>query len=132
MKAGERLEQNRFARPRSTGDADDFAGQDVEADLVMHHLLAEAVDDASRGKKRLAVLLRPRLHRPSFSNRMENNASSTITTKIALTTARVVSRPTLSAEPLTLRPCMHPTTAIRNPKIGALKRPTNRSLLSTA
>src|SRR3982075_1343029 len=132
MKAGKRLEQNRFARPRSTGNADDFAGQDVEADLVMHHLLAEAVDDASRGENRLAVLLRSRAHMPSFSNRMENNASSTITTKIALTTARVVSPPTLSADPRTLSPCMQPITAIRKPKTGALKRPTNKSRASTA
>src|SRR5205807_8479656 len=122
MKAGERLEQNRFARSRSTRDADDLAGQDIEADLVMHHLLAEAVDDAARGKKRLAVLLLPGAHIPSFSNRLENNASSTITTKIALTTARGVSPPTLSADPRTLRPCMQPITAIRKPKIGALKK----------
>src|ERR1700680_3379955 len=121
MKAGERPEQNRFARSRSARDADDLAGQAVAVALVVCLVLGEAVDDAPRGENRLAMLLRPRVHIPSFSNRIENNASSTITTKIALTTARVVSRPTLSAEPRTLRPCMQPTTAIRNPKIGALQ-----------
>jgi len=30
------------------GDADDLAGHDVEAELVVHHLLAEAVDDTPR------------------------------------------------------------------------------------
>src|ERR1700676_5603328 len=132
MKAGERPEQNRFARPRSASDADDLAGQDVDADFLVHFLLAEAVDDASRGKERLPVLLRSRAHMPSFSNRIENNASSTITTKIALTTARVVSPPTLSADPRTLSPCMQPITAIRKPKTGALTRPTNKSFASTA
>ena len=62
---------------------------------------------------------------------MENNASSTITRKIDFTTARVVSRPTLSAEPLTRSPCMQPMTAMKKAKIGALNRPTKRSLPST-
>src|SRR5438046_1494992 len=132
MQAGERLEQDRFARPRAAGDAEDFPAQDVETDLVVYFLLAEPVDDVSRRQNGLGMRLSLGAHRPSFSKRMENNASSTITTKIALTTARVVSRPTLSAEPLTLSPCMQPMMAIRKPKTGALTRPTKRSLPSTA
>src|SRR5438477_2230051 len=132
MQAGERLEQDRFARPRAAGDAEDFPAQDIETDLVVHFLAAEPVDDVPRRQNGLGMRLGVGAHRPSFSKRMENNASSTITTKIALTTARVVSRPTLSAEPLTLSPCMQPMMAIRKPKTGALTRPTKRSLPSTA
>ena len=59
VQADERLEQHRLARSRAAGDADDFAGHDVEADLVVHHLLAEAVDDAARGEDRLGDVARP-------------------------------------------------------------------------
>src|SRR5271170_1680829 len=129
--AGERLEQNRFPRTRRAYDADDFARKDIEVNFVVHDLLAKAVDDATRRKYRLPGRLLS-AHMPSCSNKIENNASSTMTRKIALTTARVVSWPTLSAEPVTLSPCMQPMTPMKKAKIGALKRPTKRSQPSTA
>src|SRR5687768_5396737 len=129
MQASERLEQHRFARPRPTGDAEDLARQHVEADVIVQLLLAEAIDDAASGKDRLR--LGRGVHSPTFSNRIENSASSTITRKIDFTTARVVSRPTLSAEPRTRNPCMQPMMAITNANTGALTRPTKRSLAST-
>src|SRR5258708_3392041 len=120
----ERLQQYRLARARAAGDADDLARQDIEAHLVVHFLLAEAVDDVARGEDRV--------HNPTFSKKIENNASSTITRNIAFTTARVVSLPTLSADPLTRSPCMQPMTAITTANTGALTRPTKRSLWSIA
>src|SRR5947207_6403244 len=132
MQAGKGLQQDRLARSRTAGNAENFSGQHVEADFVVHFLLAEPVDDAARRKNGLGLRLCPGIHSPSLSNRMENNASSTMTRKIDLTTARVVSCPTLSADPLTRRPCMQPMTPMMKAKIGALMRPTNRSLLSTA
>src|SRR5208282_2119156 len=129
--AGERLEQNRFPRTRRAYNADDFAWKDIEVDLVVHDLLAKAVDDAARREYRFTGRLLG-AHMPSRSNKMENNASSTMTRKIALTTARVVSWPTLSADPVTLSPCMQPMTPMKKAKIGALNRPTKRSQPSTA
>src|SRR5437899_888335 len=85
------------------------------------------VDDAAGGHDGFGMSPGCGAHRPSFSNRMENSASSTMTRKIALTTARVVSRPTDSADPLTRSPCMQPMTAMKKAKMGALKRPTKRS-----
>src|SRR6185503_12834903 len=123
-------EEHRLACPRAARDADDFSGQDVEVQLVVHQLLAEPVDDASCAEDRLALGRGPGVHTPIFSNRIEKKASSAITRKIDFTTARVVSRPMLSAEPLTLSPCMQLTIAMRNAKTGALTRPTNRSLRS--
>src|SRR5437868_4849440 len=132
MQAGKRLQQYGLARSRTAGDAENFLGRHVEVQLVVHVLLAEPVDDAARGKNGLVLRFCSGVHRPSLSNRMENNASSTITRKIDLTTARVVCCPTLSAEPLTLSPCMQPMIAMKKAKIGALKRPTKRSLPLTA
>src|SRR6476469_8492336 len=91
VQADQRLQQYRLTLPRTPGDAEDLARLHVEADPVVNLLLAEAVDDASRRQDRPAMLRGLRTHRLSFSKRIENNASSTITRKIALTTARVVS-----------------------------------------
>ena len=118
VKADEGLEQHRLTGSRSSGDANDFARLDIEVDSVVNHLRTESVDDASRGNYRLGIRRGLNIHMPSLSNRMENNASRARTTKIALTTALVVSRPTLSAEPLTRSPCMQPMTAMKNAKIG--------------
>src|SRR5471032_872140 len=131
VQAGKRFEQHRFAGTRSARDADDFAAQNIEAQLVVYDLLAEPVDDAPRRQDRFGMRRGPRGHTPVFSNRMEKNASNTMTRKIDFTTARVVSRPTLSAEPLTRSPCMQLMMAMQKAKIGALKRPTKRSLPST-
>src|SRR5688572_28897102 len=125
MQAGERAQQHRLARARAARDADDLARHDVEVDPVMHHVLAEAVHDAARREDRTP-------HSPTRSKKIENSASSTITRKIDFTTALVVSRPTLSAEPPTRSPCMHPITAMTTAKTGALMRPTSRSRVSTA
>src|SRR5215472_3685268 len=127
----QRFEQHGLARSGAPGDAEYFPACHVEADVVVHLLLSEAIHDATRGDNRCAVASGG-FHRPSFSNRIENSASSTITRKIDLTTARVVSRPTLSAEPRTLRPCMQPTMPITMANTGALTSPTKRSRQSTA
>src|SRR6185436_12872353 len=125
LQPGERAQQHGLARPRAAGDADDLAGLHVEAHAVVHHLASKAVDDAARGEDRGG-------HQPILSKKIEKSASSTITRKIDFTTARVVSRPTLSAEPVTRSPCMHPTMAITTAKTGAFTRPTRRSCASTA
>src|SRR5258706_533511 len=94
--------------------------------------LDQAVDDALRGQDRFGLRFGLGAHTSSFSNRTEKNASSTITRNIDFTTARVVSRPTLSAEPLTRSPCMQLMMAMMKAKTGALNRPTNKSLRSIA
>src|SRR5258706_4372479 len=132
VQPGQRLQQHRLARSRSAGDTEDLAPHDVEIDLVVHDLLAEAVHDAARGDDGLGGAVGRGRHRPSLSKRIENRASSTITRKIDFTTERVVSRPTLSAEPRTRIPCMQPITAMMKANTGALTRPTKRSLVSTA
>src|SRR6185503_19750548 len=92
----ERLQQNRFPRARTAGNPEDLSAPHLQVQLVVHGLLSEPVDDVVRGKDGLGVPLPSGTHRLSFSKRIENRASSTITSKIALTTACVVSRPTLS------------------------------------
>src|SRR5438105_12083095 len=79
MQAGKGLQQDRLTRSRTAGDAENFSGQHVQADCVVHLLLAEPVDDAARGKNGLALRSCPGVHSPSFSNRMEKSASSTMT-----------------------------------------------------
>ena len=49
MQAGQCPEQHRLAGTRPAGNAEDLARQDIQADLVMHQLLAKAIDDAARG-----------------------------------------------------------------------------------
>src|SRR5258706_728273 len=130
IEADEGLQQHRLPRPGAPGDAEDLARLDVEAELVVHDLLAETIHDAVRGEDGPRFRPRERVHSPTLSKKMENSASSTITRKIAFTTARVVSCPTLSADPRTRSPCMQPMAAMRKAKIGALKSPTKRSLPS--
>src|SRR3546814_12646637 len=57
--------------------------------------------------------------------------SSTITRKIACTTAAVVRKPTSSAFPSTCMPWKQPETAMIIPNTGALINPTYRSVLGT-
>ena len=54
-----------------------------------------------------------------------------MTTKIDCTTAEVVCSPTDCALPLTRKPSMHPITAIRKAKIGALAMPMTKCLSPT-
>src|SRR5262249_22181262 len=126
VQPGQRPQQHRLAGARAAGDAQHLARHHVQAQVVVHALRAKAVDDAAGAEQGR------RLHSPTFSKNTENSASSTITRKIALTTARVVSRPTLSAEPAMRSPCMQPITPMKKANTGAFARPTKRSLLSTA
>src|SRR5215831_10678871 len=132
MQARERLEEHRLPRPRASRDAEDLTARDFQIDAVVHFLSAEAVDDTLRRENGFAVVSGAGGHSPSFSNRMEKNASRTITRKIDFTTARVVSRPTLSADPRTRSPCMQPMMPMITAKTGALMMPTYRSFQSTA
>src|SRR5260221_3532113 len=132
VQPGEGFQQHRFARSRTARNAEDFAAHDVEVQLVVDHLPAEAVDDAARAEDRRGARFEAGAHSPSFSKRMEKSASSTITRKIDFSTARLVSRPTDSAEPFTRSPCMQPMAAMMSANTGAFTRPTNRSLMSIA
>src|SRR3546814_12783908 len=57
--------------------------------------------------------------------------SSTITRKIACTTAAVVRRPTSSALPSTCMPWKQPEMAMIIPKTGAFTNPTYKSVIGT-
>src|SRR5882757_7347758 len=84
------LEQDGFAGTRSTDDAHDFTAFDGKADAVMHHLLAETVDDVSYVEDGNSLY-----HMPIFSKTTENRASAPSTRKMASTTDAVVCVPTL-------------------------------------
>ncbi len=77
--------KHRLARARSADDAQDLAAVDVEVEMVVNDLPPELVAQVPHGDDDLALS-----HMPSFTNRMENNASSTMTVKMPSTTEAVV------------------------------------------
>ena len=91
MQAQHAAQEHGLSRPRAADDADDFALEDRQVDAIVNRLGAEAVDEALYFDKRLT-------HQPSSVKMIENSASSAITMNIDSTTARVVLRPTASAE----------------------------------
>src|SRR3546814_18519677 len=93
-------------------------------------VLGPPPEDSYRCVGREAVLSIHR-HTPSTENNTDSIASTTLTRKIASTTARVVRRPTDSALFETCMPSKQPTTAMMPANNGALTRPTNRLGAST-
>ncbi|PAV93685.1 hypothetical protein WR25_26797 [Diploscapter pachys] len=76
------------------------------------------------------VALRHQFH-PTQVKNTAKKASSTMTRKIACTTADVVRRPTCSASDSTSMPWKQPAIAMIAPKTGALIRPMYRSVIGT-
>ena len=74
------------------------AALDIQVQPVMDRLRAEPGDQSAHADHGQL------LQTPTYENRIEKRASSTITRNIPTTTDRVVSRPTLSALPLTFSP----------------------------
>ena len=84
VQAGERLEQHRLAGSRTAGDAEDFAGRMSRSIRSCTCCLPKRLTMPRADRMGSACCRRRRVHSPSFSNRIENSASSTITRKIAL------------------------------------------------
>jgi hypothetical protein len=83
----------------------DLAAAHVEVQPLMHHLLAEAGAKPAHRKSNGDGVFPCRAHvHPTQVKNTAKNASSTITMKIACTTAAVVRIPTSSALDLTSRP----------------------------
>ena len=120
----DRAQEHRLAGARAADDAQHLAAVDVEVEPVVHHLGAEAVDEAAHLDDRLA-LRRPSGHQTStVAKKIAKIASSTMTRKIASTTEAEVSLPRLSALPPTFSPWWQPISAITTAKNGALMIPT--------
>ena len=88
-------------------DLDVYRGEvlgvvDIQVDMIVQQLVAEAVDQAAHPDDRFFV--RWFVHIPSTENMTEKAASSTITRKTLSTTERVVKSPTLAALRSTWKP----------------------------
>ena len=101
LQADDRAHQHRLAGARPADHADDLAAPHVEVEPVVHDLVAEAVAQPAHGEWDRALSLGDGLARAATltasRSQLKNtakNASSTITMKIACTTAEVVRRPT--------------------------------------
>src|SRR3546814_8112336 len=95
----------------------------------MDDLFAEAVLQAANADDRFTTVGH-QIH-PIQVKKTAKNASSTITRKIACTTALVVRRPTCSASDSTSMPWKQPAIAMIAPNTGALTSPTSRSVIGT-
>ena len=84
--------------------AQDLAAIDVQVDMVVQQLVAEAVDQAPDLDDGFLFAPARHVQIPMIENMMENPASSTITRKMDSTTERVVSLTTLAALLSTCRP----------------------------
>ena len=93
-------QQHRFARSGRTDDTQNLATEDVEIETVVDCVGAEPGNKAAHTDYRLARIIR-HAQICKVEKKIENPASVTITRKIASTTDKVVSRPTLSALPAT-------------------------------
>src|SRR5690606_13778891 len=122
LQADDRAHQNRLARTRSAHHAEDLSALHSQRKVLVHHLVAEFVAQPFDLDRVIAVELFDDvvarlfcdflaqdflvLHQPqptSLKNTAKN-ASSTMTMKIAWTTAIVVRSPTCSELPLTCMP----------------------------
>src|SRR5690554_5312931 len=112
-------QQDRLAGTRATHHAQDFPRSDVQIQILVHGLLAEAVDQPADLHQGFAFVA----HQSISMKNSAASASSSITTKMDWTTAEVVCSPTDSALPLTLKPSMQPMMAIRKANSGALAIP---------
>src|SRR4029077_7184290 len=88
----DRAQQHRLSRSGTAHNPDYFAVSDIEIETVMHGLGAKPIDEAPHADNRFR-----RAHIFRMEKTIEKAASATMTKKIASTTERVVSRPTLSA-----------------------------------
>ena len=91
-------QQHRFARTRPADDAEDLALLHGHVEMVVHHLRAEAVDEATNFDERFGHQI------SSSQNATANSASANNTRKIDCTTASVVRRPSSREESRTCRP----------------------------
>ena len=99
LQADDRPQKHGFAGAGAADHADDLAPADREVEILVDHLLAEAVAEPAHLDDRLAAfghsprveLLRNFGHiHPMFEKKTAKTASSTITRKIDWTTAVVV------------------------------------------
>src|SRR3546814_7118634 len=140
-----RTHQHGFARARSADHTQNLSPAHVEIQMFMHDLIAKTVAQAAHTDRDIIILHRLRdpflvdsdlfffRHtQPIQVKKTANKESSTITRKIACTTAAVVRRPTSSAFPSTCIPCTQPVMAMLIPKTGALTTPTSRSVIGTS
>ena len=114
LEADDRAHQHRFAGARSADDAEDFARPHVEVEMVVDDCVAELVDEAANADRIVEVFGPHRVgggklfgnlfvdffahqFHPIDEKKTANIASSTMTRKIAATTAEVVRLPTSSA-----------------------------------
>src|SRR5690606_24300594 len=119
--------QHRFARARTADHAEDLTREDVQIQVFVHGLLAAAVDQPADLHQGLAFVAHQSI---SMKNRAAS-ASSRMTTKMDCTTAEVVCSPTDSAVPVTVKPAMQPTMAIRKANSGALAMPGYKCCTAT-
>ena len=110
LEADDRAHQHALAGARAADNAEDLAPADVELEPFVDRLIAEAVDQAAHLDRMLAVeppaacAVRFAHPQPTSVKNTAKIASSTITAKIAWTTALVVRMPTSSLFPATCIP----------------------------
>src|SRR3546814_17009640 len=94
-----------------------LAAPDLEIEILVHDLLAEAVPEAFDLDDGFAAPVH--IH-PISVKKTAKKASRTMTRKMPWTTAVVVRSPTSSASPSTCSPWKQPAMAMLRPKTGAL------------
>src|SRR5690606_31596055 len=123
LQPDDRAHQHRFAGTRAADNAENLAPLDLEREIVVDHLRAERVAQPLDLDRIIAIELGGevvagffedvlvhmsfvvRVHpQPTSVKNTAKNASSTMTMKIACTTAIVVRRPTCSESPFTCMP----------------------------
>ncbi len=97
VEADDGSQKDGFAGTRSADNAQHLAAIDVEIDVIMDHMVAEAVHEPSDADDDFVgwSVRHDQIFR--IENRIENPASRTMMRKIDSTTERVVSLPTLAA-----------------------------------
>src|SRR3546814_8816396 len=98
----DRAHTNRVSGARASDHPENLAAADIEIEILMDDLFAEAVLQAANADDRFTTVGH-QIH-PIQVKKTAKNASSTITRKIACTTALVVRRPTCSASDSTSMP----------------------------
>src|SRR6478672_2372324 len=119
--AEDRAHQHRLAAARTA----DLAGAHVEVEILVHDLLAEAVDQPAHADHR-RVIVADCHHHPICMNQIAAIASSTITSEMVCTTLDVVRSPTDCAVPSVCRPSRQPISAMTIANTGAFERPTRK------
>src|SRR5690554_544308 len=117
--ADDGAQQYRLAGARAAHHAENLSGVDIQVQIVVYGLFAEAIDQATYLYQWCLLVG----HQFISMKNSAASASMRMTTKIDCTTLDVVCSPTDSALPLTLKPSMQPMMAIRNANNGALTMP---------